>query len=671
MVDQFPPDYFQLFFNEAGYTYWSGSSPPPFVSTSSTCLVTPHGDLREDYERHGTYNSVYFVEQNLGSLPQWRLILDELIRLLRPGQITLLVVRLTAIRVTKAEFFSLLERQPHASFSQRIVPDELKDSSLIVLECFRSRTYPSLDSLGFGMISDGARPAAISQFIESILQIQSINHVNWQVALCGPRRLLGNLPKRLLRKVQSHLLFVEEPADWRTEGWITKKKNLLVQSLTSDNIVIVHDRYIVPQDFLKNLREFGADFDVIAPGQTRNGLRFPDWTATSAEWATDKTYLLPYNVGSPFVYINGGAIIAKRQVLVQNGWNDLLFWDQCEDIELTRRLEGQGIIARNAPRVRLEATEARSGYEQAFERTRHDGSPMPADNAVRTGETLRLHDLTYAGVERRGVIAWPYFWRTSSSGLIAAKRQVELTLCNVSADAAYICLTGNIAVTPNLIPHISVNGIAIQARRDGTALILPIEGIPKAAGRQLVVNFHDVGGLIIESITLGEAGRRIGYPVSINRGDPDAEGLLGEGWWGLEQWGTWSAGTHSTLYIPTSTDNHDRDIRIWLRLKTLPKLGQRYKFVGISCNGFPISVLKVVADGKERSYSIRVPSSIAQQNPLMIIGLAMPDASSPSEQEQTNDRRLIGIGLTKIGIRAAPSLPRSSLRERIRRLIKT
>lgn len=658
MHNQFSVDYYQHYYEKDGLTYWSGCSAPSFANITSTCLIDANSTLREKSDHHGKYDAVYFIEKNLGNIPQWRLILDELLRLLRPERKTLLVLKVTPVRMTRAELFSMLECRRDTSLIPKEPPAGLQDTDLVVLECFRKDTHPRLDTLGFGIISDGNRPQRVCQFINSILQIKDIHEVDWQIGLCGPRTLLESIPDTISNQIFGKLVFVEEPSEWRSAGWITRKKNLLVNNLHSENIIIVHDRYIVPCDFLQKFYEFGADFDLISPGQTRDGLRFPDWTATSSEWDSSRTYLLPYNACSRSSYINGGAIIAKRSILARNGWNELLFWDQCEDIELTRRLENLGIMARCAPILQLEVTDARPGYERAFERTRHDGSPMPTDKQMPQGLPVRLSNKTLAQVEESGIIAWPSLWRTSRDGLVATERQVELALCNVTGNPAHIRLTCKLASNASGPLQIHINGFSVSASYDGAVLTLPVDHLPKAAGGQLVISFNAVGQLIVSSIELGKAVEKVSYPVTMARDNPVAESLLGKGWWGLEAWGAWSERTASTLYLPLScTEN--QDIRLSLVIKTLPNLDQPRKTVGISCNGISIGYFSVISDGKGRTYTARIPSSVANQSSPMTIDLSMLTASSPSESGHSDDQRQIGVGLTKVDIRPVSRGPSS------------
>ena len=82
---------------------------------------------------------------------------------------------------------------------------------------------------------------------------------------------------------------IEQPDQFHDLGWITRKKNLVVQAASRENILIAHDRYTVPPDFLERMTDFGGDFDVIVPRQaTVDGRPLPDWVMISDDlnWAT-------------------------------------------------------------------------------------------------------------------------------------------------------------------------------------------------------------------------------------------------------------------------------------------------------------------------------------------------------------------------------------------------
>ena len=58
---------------------------------------------------------------------------------------------------------------------------------------------------------------------------------------------------------------------------------------------------------------------------------------------------------------------------LEHPWDELLFWSQGEDVELTRRMQQAGIVPAYADSVSLEVIESRNGYIASFEK----GNPAP------------------------------------------------------------------------------------------------------------------------------------------------------------------------------------------------------------------------------------------------------------------------------------------------------
>lgn len=636
--------------------YWVGSNPPPCADVASISLLDDQSAFREQPDRHRVFDAVCFIERNLSEFTQWRVIIDEMVRLLRPKRRTLIFLRLAPLETSLAEFASHLERRRDCSFTLLSRPVGTGQADLFIFECVRTDCAPQLDTLGFGVVSNGQRPDNIRRFIESLFRIDGIEALDWQVAVCGPNILRQQVAPAIPAGAWHKVILVEEPEEWREAGWITRKKNMLIKALQAENVLIVHDRYIVPPDFLDHLNAFGADFDVVVPRQVRNGMRFPDWTATSSEWGTSKTYLLPYGAGSDSVYVNGGALLAKRELLVESGWSELLFWDQSEDVELTRRLGCRGITPRVAPNLWLEAIDARAGYERAFERTRHCGSPMPADRSFSQERLVDLRDRPPREFEDDGLIAWTSQWQEAPEGLAPTQRQAELVLCHVLGKPTHLhlsCLLHGRADGPATI---HINGVPVEAQLSHTAdghssLIVPLRDLPQAAGNQLIVSFEAVKALAVRSIELRDASRRTLYPVHFTSENPLAEVLLLKGWWPLEAWGCWSAGMASTLCLPLADEGGQDDLLLIMSLRTLPILPLAQKSVGITCNGIPITCLSLVCDGETRSYKATIPRAVALWTQPMTLGLSMLTAGRPSDSGDTDDKREIGLGLTMIDLR--------------------
>lgn len=50
-------------------------------------------------------------------------------------------------------------------------------------------------------------------------------------------------------------------------GWLDKKKNLLIQNATHQNIVIMHDRYLFKKDWFEGMRDWGNNFEFMTCAQ--------------------------------------------------------------------------------------------------------------------------------------------------------------------------------------------------------------------------------------------------------------------------------------------------------------------------------------------------------------------------------------------------------------------
>jgi hypothetical protein len=75
--------------------------------------------------------------------------------------------------------------------------------------------------------------------------------------------------------------------------------------------------------------------------------------------------------------VNGGAILAKREVLQLFPWNELLYWNQGEDVELSRRMQQRSIYPRYARTLELVVLQVRDGYIESFEKSRINNQRKP------------------------------------------------------------------------------------------------------------------------------------------------------------------------------------------------------------------------------------------------------------------------------------------------------
>ena len=180
---------------------------------------------------------------------------------------------------------------------------------------------------------------------------------NIQVVLCGTKHVLEEVDPAGL-----DLLFFDET---EKPGWITRKKNLMVQKSLGDIIVLTHDYYMFDEEWLKGFKIFdkkNPNWQVaVNPIWTAEGARHSDWLINPKymdqllikhpELASELMSVahgengprwvcgLDYSENlSKFQYVSGGMIIAKRNVLLDVPLNEDLVWGQAEDVEWSERL---------------------------------------------------------------------------------------------------------------------------------------------------------------------------------------------------------------------------------------------------------------------------------------------------------------------------------------------
>lgn len=357
-------------------TYWAGSQCPIPQAYSSEAILEPLTLYRESPILHGKFLSVNLMESNLGHLAHWPLIVDQAIRLLTFGRVCDLTVRFTESQhITIFQFANFLNARQDiriAEFEQTLTSDRV---FIYRLKLQRQGNRPSFTTFDFGIITDGSRNDNVLKFISSIEAALAGHEIDVRVFVCGPFDALPEFGDRAFQ-----IVALDGETKFDNKGWITKKKNLIVQASAAENILIVHDRYILSPEFFDQMIEYGSDFGVVVPFQhTSKGKRFPDWVTLSSRWTWTPSHLMARDDFNQNMYVNGGAILAKRALLVEHSWNELLFWSQGEDVELTRRMQQAGIVPAYADTVQLEVIEFRDGYISSFEKgpTTQDSDVLP------------------------------------------------------------------------------------------------------------------------------------------------------------------------------------------------------------------------------------------------------------------------------------------------------
>ncbi len=316
--------------------------PPLARCENTTRPLDPAVDYRMPPEAHQAYDLVYLVENDVGRQKAWPLIVDESLRLLRPGGV--LVLRMTNTPV--CSIFALKHQLHQWGGLAPVFEFTCEDGAtqFAVRNTRRTARPTSIAGVSFGVITDGKRRDRLFAFIKSIYALERTGGQEVEVLVCGPATIRADLATTF-----PAVKFVPDTGEFNEQGWITRKKNQLVDLARHDNLVIAHDRYTIDPGFLRALREFGGDFSIAVCRQLRtDGRRFPDWVSLGTQWSWSSPALLEYGDWTPHMYINGGIIIAKKEILQKVRWNELLFWNQAEDVELSRRLMHQGHVPRFA-----------------------------------------------------------------------------------------------------------------------------------------------------------------------------------------------------------------------------------------------------------------------------------------------------------------------------------
>lgn len=368
---------------------WAGSNKPLPYMVSCDAIFSTKDIFRTPPEFHRSFDVVISHEHDLALWKQWPLILDELIRLIKPGGIL-------SVRYSQSRFFStfhfknLLFQALNNQFE--LLEESCWDDGTRILSLRLSEQRREFDrTWTFGVIYDGSKVDNLERFIQSVRSQKDIS--NYEILICGPEN------KSLIANDVRFIAFDER---FKEHGWITEKKNLIVRNAKFENVCIVHNRYKLNENFISGFEKFGYDFDVVVPRQEDiSGIRFPDWTTLGSDWKLTPPGLMKEWDFTPYIYVNGGLIVAKRSVLINTPWNSLLFWNQAEDVELSRRMASKGIFPRFNPYSTANVLEARPGYLSHFFKINYDSDsyvlPLDPSQLVTTytcdGISYRLFEI--------------------------------------------------------------------------------------------------------------------------------------------------------------------------------------------------------------------------------------------------------------------------------------
>lgn len=200
----------------------------------------------------------------------------------------------------------------------------------------------------FGVVTNGKRKEFIEKTIKSV---RDLRIPYYEIILCG--KYYGGL--------ENDLRYIEF-TDNDDKGWITKKKNLICENASYENIVIVHDRINFDINWFDGMKKWGPYYDVLSCF-----IYYPSVDAMRVNWDTMGYFSTPEVLNrisaisgsleptdwDRHVFIGGPIIILKKSVWRLEKWNECLFWGESEDMELSHRQTKNGILLRFNPFIKV------------------------------------------------------------------------------------------------------------------------------------------------------------------------------------------------------------------------------------------------------------------------------------------------------------------------------
>jgi len=211
----------------------------------------------------------------------------------------------------------------------------------------------------FGIITDGHSDDRMEMIFDSI-ESQGIK--GYEIIVVGPYEYN--------RKNVKSIIFDES----RKSAWITRKKNLIAKTAQYDNLVFMHDYFILGEKWYQGQLCRGNDFEIrMDKIINTDGSRFRDWCIWphNGNWmdgVVGRECLIPYNIShlTKFMYISGGYFIVKKNIMLEFPLDERLSWGEGEDVIWSKQVREKYKFSMN-PHSEVIITKA--GKDRVFEET--------------------------------------------------------------------------------------------------------------------------------------------------------------------------------------------------------------------------------------------------------------------------------------------------------------
>lgn len=321
-----------------GRHIWAGSKMP-FSMHSIDILCS--NNFRLSSSLHHQFETVWFYEELFDSTGRysWKIVLDELIRLFKgEGK---LVIRMRENETPSLfQVKNFLGRHLGIDCTMEYESCDEVNNIWTTVYSIKRKDIEKYDSekWSFIMLTLGDKVDAVIKFIKSVRENEQKNYS--EIIIAGPKN-------------ESYNVYDVKYIDWTPfvdakYPEICKKKNAAIELATNENTMIVHDRYILGENFFKGFKDYGYDFDFVTVKQyTLDGLEYPSYAATRKKLRLCGQVMVNnsqklYDTS----YLNGGLIIAKTHMLKSIPFNNMMLWSQMEDAELSKVFIDNSLVPR-------------------------------------------------------------------------------------------------------------------------------------------------------------------------------------------------------------------------------------------------------------------------------------------------------------------------------------
>lgn len=291
---------------------------------------------------HGQFDIVWIYEKMLSEyhILSWKIVLDECTRLLKEhGQLIIRMQDKEKLSIPMIKAFLGRNINLEVSLDNQYFDKETYTYTIVFNITRLNFDLYEDKSWTFAMLTSGKKDDIVVKFLESI---RNNEHSKSQIIISGPQ-------KELYDKYDVEYL---DLSNYRDDKYpeISKKKNDIAKMAKKANLLIAHDRYYLDKNFFNDFEKYGYDWDFLAIKQISDidNKEYPSYSYLYGEYLVNSHpgVNLDYDKLPIQTYCNGGVMIFKTHNLQKLKFNDLLFWNEREDIEISHEFIIHSLIPR-------------------------------------------------------------------------------------------------------------------------------------------------------------------------------------------------------------------------------------------------------------------------------------------------------------------------------------